>query len=105
MNAKDWFGVAVRIIGLLAIAHGLYDLVTFAMISSNILESSLTSDIHYATLYIGLIYFFIGLYFLRGASLLLDFAYPNEYEEDEIHEQRTETEVQDSPETIKESQN
>ena len=43
------------------------------------------------TLYIGLIYFFVGLYFLRGASVILDFAYPNQYEQNEIQDSPEET--------------
>jgi len=73
MKAKDYFSLALRIIGFLTLAHGLRDLVDFALMLLN--YTSTHSSFGYY-LILGLLYSVVGIYLLRGAPLIVRFAYP-----------------------------
>ena len=73
MEAKDYFSLALRIIGFLTLAHGLRDLVDFALLLLN--YTSTHSSLGYY-LILGLLYSVVGVYLLRGAPLIVRFAYP-----------------------------
>lgn len=73
MDARDYFSLALRIIGFLALAHGLRDLVDFALMLLN--YTSTHSSFGYY-LILGLLYSVVGVYLLRGAPLIVRFAYP-----------------------------
>lgn len=83
MDAKDLFSVAVRVLGLLSFGRGCSDLVLDVFIILNLASVSVISDGYYTTLRWGLIYFFVGLYLLRGAPLIVNFAFPNRKTETE----------------------
>ena len=81
MKAKDWFGLIVRVLGLLLAFVGLGYLVSGLATQ---LIPGLPSDAtpgQYALL--GAIVFALGAYFLRGAPALVRFAYPASKGEDE----------------------
>ncbi len=87
MNTRDWFSVAVRVVGLLSCLRGGEDFIYFLMANLGYTSGTsvtASSPTHVITFVIGLFYFFAGLYFLRGASLLLDYAFPNKEIEREM---------------------
>jgi hypothetical protein len=73
MEPKDCFSLALRIVGFLSLAHGLRDLVDFALMHLN--YTSTHSSFGYY-LILGLLYSVAGVYLLRGAPLVVRFAYP-----------------------------
>jgi hypothetical protein len=73
MEPKDYFSLALRIIGFLTLAHGLRDLVDFALLLLNYTNTH-SSFSYY--LFLGLLYAVVGVYLLRGAPLIVSFAYP-----------------------------
>lgn len=80
MNAKDWFSVAIRVIGLLSFGRGFNDLLYVIVRELGITDSSITASKVDGNLLYGIVYFFGGLYLLRGAKLLVDFAFPGKVE-------------------------
>ena len=78
MKSKNYFSLALRIIGLLTLAHGLRDLVDFGLILLGY-TSTRSSFAYY--LILGLLYSVVGLYLLRGAPFVVNFAYPRNREE------------------------
>lgn len=78
MKPKEYFALALRIIGILIIAYGIRDIVDFGLglLGYFILQRTTYSYL----LIIGIAYLFVGLYFLRGASLIVRFAYPEKLE-------------------------
>ena len=78
MESKDYFSLALRIIGFLTVAHGLRDLLDFALILLG--YTNTRSAIAYY-LILGLLYSVVGLYLLRGAPLIVKFAYPERSKE------------------------
>ena len=75
MEPKDYFSLALRIIGFLSLAHGLRDLLDFALMLLN--YTSTHSSFGYY-LILGLLYCLVGIYLLRGAPLIVRLAYPPE---------------------------
>jgi hypothetical protein len=73
---KDWFALALRIFGVVSIAYGFRDLLDALFLSLGYFNSLETNSKYYEIW--GLIYIAIGAYLLRGAPLLLNFAYPDE---------------------------
>ena len=88
MKSKDYFSLALRIIGVLTLAHGLRDLVDFGLI---LLGYTGTRSSFAYYLIMGLLYSVVGLYLLRGAPLVVSFAYPRD------REAASENEVDDEP--------
>jgi len=73
MNAKDYLALALRVIGFLTLAHGLRDLLDYGLI---LLGYTSTHGAPAYYLILGLLYCVVGLYLLRGAPLIVNFAYP-----------------------------
>ena len=73
MESKHYFSLALRIIGLLALAHGLRDLVQFALLLLNYTNTQSSFGYY---LILGLLYSVVGIYLLKGAPLIVGFAYP-----------------------------
>ena len=86
MNAKDWFSVGVRIVGLLSFGRGLGDIINFVEIVIGIIYSSVVSGSHANTLVLGLFYLLGGLYLMRGAPAIINFAFPNRPNEQDTTE-------------------
>ena len=75
MKPKDYFLLALRVIGLLTLAHGLRDLLDYCLI---LLGYTTTHSAFAYYLVLGLAYSLVGLYLLRGARMVVNFAYPDE---------------------------
>ena len=83
MKPREIFGVAVRVVGLIAILVGFYYLVTgafllFAM-DGKFREYG---SIIWAVPAGGLVLSLVGAYLLRGAAAIVDFAYPHDDSDD-----------------------
>lgn len=81
MNAEDLFGLAVRIVGVVLLCYGVQDLLDSSMFKLgyfNLLDS--TPSYYFVR---GLLTFGAGIYFVRGAPLLVGLAYPAEDEDEE----------------------
>ena len=76
MQAKELFSAAVRVIGLLSIGRGLYDLVYVVAYEAGSGDFSVTAKFPGFDLLIGIFYSLLGLYLLRGAPLIVDYAFP-----------------------------
>jgi predicted transporter len=76
MEAKELFSAAIRVIGLLSILRGLGDLMYVVLYETGGSEISVTAKFPSNDMLLGIFYFFLGLYFLRGASLIVDYAFP-----------------------------
>lgn len=97
IDAKELFSAGIRIVGLLTIGRALSDLLFFFVYFTGIRTASVNSDLPYTELYFGLFYFFVGLYLLRGAPLILEYAFP-EKKTDQNEETETEQEDQNDSE-------
>ncbi len=78
MRSKDYFSLALRIIGFLTVAHGLRDLVDFGLL---LLSYTSTHSSFGYYLILGLLYSGVGVYLLRGAPFIVNFAYPQRLSE------------------------
>ncbi len=67
MKTKETFALLLRVIGVLGIAYVVHNIV------HSLLGGSQAAIIYYV---IQVVYMCIGVYFLRGAPLLLNFCYP-----------------------------
>src|SRR5262249_7673309 len=83
MNARAWFSVAVRVVGLFSLGRGLYDIVYVIAFSLGQGDFSVNAKFPGFDLLIGILYSLIGLYLLRGAPLLISYAFPGSSEEQE----------------------
>ncbi len=79
MKANDYFAVAIRVIGVILIVYGLRDLLDALLFTLGYFTVMDTNPRYY--LVFGLGSLVLGIYFLRGAALLVDFAFPNGDEE------------------------
>ena len=68
MKTKETFALIIRVIGVLGIAYVIHNIVR------SVLGGSQAAAIYYI---IQVVYLCIGVYFLRGAPLVLNFAYPD----------------------------
>jgi hypothetical protein len=75
MKASELFGVAVRVIGLVMITYGII-LLSFAML--NIVGGGPVNVLVLLLCSVPLLC--VGTWFLRGAALLIMFAYPEQNE-------------------------
>jgi len=87
MNAKDWFGVVVRTVGLLVFTWGAWYAGTAAAMRMGITEPRLgpfagLKDYENMYLAYGVTGMLYGLYLIRGAPFLFEFAYPEVPQED-----------------------
>jgi hypothetical protein len=65
MKAEDWFGVALRFVGLIALLYGVRDLLDHLLFRLDYFRLPETSPRYYVVT--GLAQIFAGLYLLRGA--------------------------------------
>jgi len=94
MRVEEWFAIAVRVIGLLILLYGvgyLLDSLLFRLGYFNYPESS---PAYYVVA--GISYSVVGLYLLRGAPLIVRFAYPVDEEQDENNGHEEETDRRDA---------
>lgn len=91
MNVVDLFTLAVRIVGVVLLCYGVQDLVDSGLFK---LGYFILMDSNPSYYFIrGLLTFSAGIYFVRGAPLLVSLAYPIT-DEDEDEE---ETKISESP--------
>jgi hypothetical protein len=84
MNADEMFGLAVRILGVVLLCYGVQDLVDSGLFK---LDYFILMDSNPSYYFIrGLLSFVAGIYFLRGAPLLVGLAYPAEDEDEDEEE-------------------
>jgi hypothetical protein len=76
MEAKELFSAAVRVIGLLSAARGIGDIIYYLLAFAGVTRTTVTSDLPYTDLFLGMFYLAVGLYFVRGAKLIVDYAFP-----------------------------
>jgi hypothetical protein len=75
MKANDYFEVAIRVIGVVLMIYGLRDLLDALLFVLGYFTIMDTNPKYY--LVFGLGSLVLGFYFVRGAGLLVDFAFPN----------------------------
>ncbi|HEY0428517.1 MAG TPA: hypothetical protein VGC76_12110 [Pyrinomonadaceae bacterium] len=76
MDEKVLFSAGIRIVGLLSFGRGFLDLLSVIFIELGLSSASVVTDSYFTTLKLGLLYLLIGLYLMRGAKLLVRFAFP-----------------------------
>ncbi|MBC7899208.1 MAG: hypothetical protein H7070_04060 [Saprospiraceae bacterium] len=81
MKPRDFFEVAVRVVGLFALLWGLWDLVNAVLFYTDYFRNPDMSFRFY--LIYGWVNIIIGLLFIRAPWLLVDFAYANKDIDDE----------------------
>ena len=94
MQAKELFTAALKVIGLLSVGRGLYDLFYVLLYALKLEDISVTAKYPTADLIFGLFYFFCGLYLLRGGDFIINFAFPSRVIETEETEPETTQEAQ-----------
>ncbi len=90
-DAQRLFGVAMRVVGVLSLLRGLNDLAYVFFFTIDALDVSVNRSFPGSNLIYGVIFFFGGLYLIRGAPVLMNFAYP-EIAEDQEEEPEAESE-------------
>ncbi len=85
-NGKDLFGVGIRVVGLLSFGRGFVDLLFVLLFLFGLSNSSVNASFPIANLVDGLFYLLSGIYLMRGAPILINFAYPEDLKESEIEE-------------------
>ena len=80
MGTKDWFTLALRIIGVVLLLYGLRDLVDHLLYRLGYFSWPEVSPLYYVVM--GVVQVLAGLYLIRGARLLTDFAFPAADESD-----------------------
>ena len=83
MKEKELFSVSLRVIGLLSLARGFNDLLFVFAREVGWFDSSVASSKFDTNTLFGIVFFFGGLYLLRGGRLVVDFAFPNNKDETE----------------------
>ena len=83
MRAIDIFTAALRIFGLWYAGRGFNDLLYVGLYVTGANDASVTKPFPGQDLVYGAAFFLIGLYFLRGAPLVVKFAYPFVSDRDE----------------------
>ena len=78
MNAIDLFSAAVKVIGLLSFGRGFNDLLYVIVRELGITDSSVAASKVDGNLLYGIVYFFGGLFLLRGTQFIVNFAFPKQ---------------------------
>ena len=82
MDAFNLFAAGVRIVGLLSAGRGIGDLLYATLVSLNLTTRSVTdTTVSYTEFVYGIFYLLLGLYLLRGAPWVVDFAFPYDQSE------------------------
>lgn len=88
MGPKEWFAVAIRVLGAILVLYGLAFLMDSLLFRVGYVTYLDVSQLYYVIW--GLSYGAVGLYLLRGAPLIVYFAFPEDDEdEDDSDEERT----------------
>jgi len=86
MTARDGFGLALRIAGLIVALYGADWLGRFALGQMGFFKLERTDITYY--LAEGLVYLFVGAYFLHGAPHFVRYAYGDEVTDDDSDEEK-----------------
>ena len=86
MDEKILFSAAVRVIGLLSLGRGIYDLFYVLLYHIGFGDVSVTAKALNADLVFGLFYFILGVYLVRGAPLIMNFAFPHREYKTEVEQ-------------------
>ena len=89
MRAEDWFAIAVRAVGIIVLIPGLGLLLDSLLLKFGYFNAPDTQPAYY--LIYGAAQVIAGLYLIRGASFLVEFAYPREVEDVEVEGEGGET--------------
>ena len=76
MDTKNLFEAAIRVLGLYYIFRGFNDLAYVFFYTIGATDGSVTKTYPSEYLIYGAVYFFGGLYLLRGGAVIVDFAFP-----------------------------
>ena len=76
MDTKNLFEAAIRVLGLYYTFRGFNDLAYVFFFTIGAIDDSVTKAFPGNNILYGAIYFFGGLYLLRGAPLIVRFAFP-----------------------------
>ena len=74
MRSEEWFALALRVLGVVGLNYGVWNLLDSLLFQLGYFTFPDTSPRYYVVT--GLAYLFAGLYLLRGAPLLVRLAYP-----------------------------
>ncbi len=85
MKIEEWFGLALRVTGVVSFIYGAVYLLDALLLRFGYFNSPESVPGYFVI--IGLFYLLIGLYLIRGAPLVIWFAYPNEEDEEENEEE------------------
>jgi hypothetical protein len=80
MGAKDWFTLALRVVGVVLLLYGLRDLFEHLLYRLGYSNWPEVSPLYYIVT--GVVQLFAGLYLVRGAPALVRFAYPDAAEDE-----------------------
>lgn len=94
MRVEEWFGLGVRVVGVLIFLYGVGYLLDGALFSLGYFSYPESSPAYYVVA--GMSYGVVGLYLMRGAPHLVRFAYPLDEEQDENHGHEEEADRQDA---------
>ena len=88
MRAKEWFELALRVVGVVVLLYGVGYLLDSSLFRLGYFSYPDTTSGYY--LIVGIAYTVVGLYLLRGAPHLVSFAYPSEADDkSELDEEET----------------
>ena len=76
MDTISLFSAGLRILGLLSAGRGIVDLLYSVMASLALTTRSVTDTFPFVDVVYGLFYLLMGLYLIRGAPWIVDFAFP-----------------------------
>ena len=91
MTAEDWFALLIRVVGVAGLIYGLGGLVNAFLFHLGYFTYPESSVGYY--LIDGLFYSLAGLYLIRGANSLVNFACPKNYREESEEDEDTKTQV------------
>lgn len=92
MKIAGWFGLALRVTGVVTFIYGAVYLLDALLLRFGYFNSPDSVPGYFVI--IGLFYLLIGLYLIRGAPLLIDFAYPFEENEEDEEDGKNEEEAE-----------
>jgi hypothetical protein len=90
MTIEDWFALLIRVLGVAILIFGLGGVVNAFLYHLGYFTFPESSVGYY--LIDGLFYSFAGLYLIRGADSLVNFAYPKNYREESEEDDDSEPE-------------
>jgi len=76
MDELVLFSAAIRVIGLLSMGRGLYDLIYAALDALQLTGKSVAANVPFQDFVFGVFYLALGMYLLRGAPYIVNLAFP-----------------------------